>query len=589
MNIYDDLGFLIANPNINPLEGCVATRDDIRESLSGYILSSSGWRAVFASSKDEEDASEDVSDSDKIIVATIARALYRYLGKERPVIAIGRDARPTGRILLDIVTRVFLSLGCNIHLLGMASAPEIMCYKKDSIDAFFYISASHNPIGHNGFKFGSHGGVFGKAIVDEVEAIFKDMLFSDDAISKAIEIVSNLDSMQYEKLLLSQRKEKSNSVANYHKFVLKTAYANDSFQIPFGIVADFNGSARSTSDDMAFLSSHGAKVWSINERPGQIDHGIVPEGANLELCRKALESRNKKESDFVIGYVPDNDGDRGNFVYIKKRGRAEIVNAQEVFALISAIDMAHQTIRGEKRRAIAVNGPTSYRVDEVASILGVSVFRSDVGENNVVTLADRLRSKGYSVHVCGEGSNGGIITSPARVRDPMNSLMSIAKLFSVAGLYDLLMTKLGVKAKGSVSISKLIGALPKYTTTPAFSKDAVLRIKCLDFDILKSNYEKLFASEFDSLLSDGISSYEIRQYEGSDERVGMGEAYRPHPSQGGYKVILNGADGFIAALWFSKSRTEPVMRVMADVKGDNWALHDKLLAWQRSLVERADS
>ncbi len=588
MRKFDELGYLIADSELDPLKDCNPTIEEIRTSLDSYILSSSGWRAVFAISKNEEDRTEEVSSVDRIITATVAKAFIEYLDKPNPIIVLGRDARPTGRVLQDIIARIFISLGAEVHLISISSAPEAMCYLKGKSDAFFYISASHNPVGHNGFKFGSDGGVYNKTIVDKIATSFKTSVLSEEWIESVKALSSSLSTVEYDKVLKAHDKEKKASVANYRKFVLNTAYAKPDFSIPFGIVADSYGSARATSGDMALLSSLGAKVWSVNERAGQIDHKIVPEGENLELCRKTLEKANKLDDDYILGYMPDNDGDRGNFVYIKSGHRAEIVNAQDVFALISAIDMAHQAIRREKAPAVAVNGPTSHRVDEIASKLGVKVFRSDIGENNVVTLADRLRSDGYSVHVCGEGSNGGIITSPARVRDPMNSIMSIAKLYSVEGLYSLLMSKLGGDTNGSVSLRKLIAAIPKYATTPAFSKDAVLRIKCPNFDDLKLEYERLFLSEVSEYMKDGITSYEIRQYEGSDEKIGIGEEFRTLPSQGGYKVILSGDDGFKAALWFSKSRTEPVMRVMADVKGDNWALHDKLLMWQRSLVERAD-
>lgn len=589
MKKYDELGFLIANTKNDPLSTANPTKEEIEQALEGYILSSSGWRTVFSESKNEEDRLDKVSPADMIITATVARAFFSYLGKENPIIVVGRDARPTGRVLQDIILRIFISLGAKVHLLSISSAPEIMCYKKNESDAFFYISASHNPIAHNGFKFGSDGGVYGKETVDRIAHILKTMLSEKSAIEDAKGISRELDEREYIKVLNNHEKEKKSSVANYRRFVLNTAYAKASFTIPFGIVADFNGSARSTSGDMAFLSSLGAKTWCVNERPGQIDHKIVPEGENLELCEKTLEKANKLDKDFILGYMPDNDGDRGNFVYIKGQGRAEIVNAQDVFALISAIDMAHQIIRKEKSPAIAVNGPTSYRVDEIASLLGVKVFRSDIGENNVVTLAESARKEGYSVHVCGEGSNGGIITSPAKVRDPMNSIMSIAKLYAIEGLYQLLLSKLGAKYNGTISLKDLIGAIPKYTTTPAFSKDAVLRIKCPDFDKLKLEYEKLLEKEIGSYLTDGIVSYEVRQYEGSKEEIGLGCSHRPTQSQGGYKVILYGEDNsYKASLWFSKSRTEPVMRVLVDVQGDNIQLHDKLLSWQRSLVERAD-
>ena len=43
-------------------------------------------------------------------------------------------------------------------------------------DGFFYISASHNPIGHNGYKFGVNGGVLSKEEIDKGLARLKAVL-----------------------------------------------------------------------------------------------------------------------------------------------------------------------------------------------------------------------------------------------------------------------------------------------------------------------------------------------------------------------------------------------------------------------------
>lgn len=590
MRFYDyTTGFFIADPSKDPLKDAFPTKEEIEESLSGYILSASGWRAVFAESKNEEDRGTAVSAADRVIAATVARAFIQWLGKKRPRILLGCDARPTGEILCDIIARIFIGLNCEVTHLYISSAPEVMAYSNTGYDAFFYISASHNPIAHNGFKFGYNGGVCNKAEVDSVVPIFMDMVHSDDVASIARYLSASIDEDQYAEILIDHRRAKESAFEFYRSFIMRIATANRMFSIPFGIVAELNGSARSAFVDIPYLNRMGAKVWAVNAFPRQIAHAIVPEGENLELCRETLEEVHRKDSDYILGYVPDNDGDRGNFVYMRSDGKAYILHAQEVFTLVATIDLAHQSMTGDDMPAIAVNGPTSSRIDEIATRLGAKVFRSDVGEANVVTLADKLRSEGYQVHVCGEGSNGGIITHPARVRDPMNSIMSVSKLYSIPGLYDYLLEKLGCKGDGKVSLETIIDALPVYTTTPAFSKDAVLRIKCPDFEKMKLVYERILQEEVGEYLVAPLCRYEVRQIDGIEESVGIGPNFRKPGSQGGYKVVFyDENDEFAAYIWLSKSKTEPVMRVMADVRGDNIELHDKLLAWQRSMVMRAD-
>ena len=588
MKFYDKLtGILLADSCVDPLSDFETTENDINSALSRYILSSSGWRSVFSPDGDEG-RGEDVAGADRILAAAAAAAFFKYLGKEHPRIILGSDARPTGRILMDISARVLISLGAELSLLGISAAPEIMAYSNASFDGFYYISASHNPIGHNGFKFGFSGGVLPGDEAEKVKKIFLSMIDGSLA-GKMKSLSSSFDVSLYESVLRSHDRVKDRALSYYAHFVEKTAHASSSSIIPFGVAIDFNGSARAASIDIPFLRRHGAALWCCNAVPGQIEHAIVPEGRNLDTARRLLDTAHASDPSFVIGYMPDNDGDRGNLVYTDRRGKAHDISAQDVFALVSVIELAHAVAEGHHKVAVAANGPTSILIDDIARRLGVSVFRSDIGEANVVSLAASLRRKGYYVPLCGEGSNGGCIVHPAKVRDPMNSIMTVAKLWSVPGLYDTIMKALGKKG-GEPSIHALLVALPRYMMTPAFSPDAVIRIKSTDFDALKDEYEKILFSEIGEHMPAGAYGYEVRQYEASREERGAGCAHRCRPSTGGYRVLFLGADGFpVAALWLSRSRTEPVVRIMADTGPGMTGCHDSLLAWQRSMVGRSDA
>ena len=194
MLVYDTLSHLpIADEHVDSLSFPAPSPDALLQSLSSMILSASGWRKVFAQSGDEEDPSDQITAEDATLTALAALALCRYLGlpaagKEavlegKPVsaqsdvtILVGLDARPTGRVLGDIVCRTLTSLGCKVRYLFITAAPQIMAdcnLHPDEAAAFFYISASHNPIGHNGFKFGSKGGVF---TASEAELLKKHFL-----------------------------------------------------------------------------------------------------------------------------------------------------------------------------------------------------------------------------------------------------------------------------------------------------------------------------------------------------------------------------------------------------------------------------
>lgn len=590
MKYYDSLNnFFIADSEFDPLSNLDTNEEKIKDTLTRYIISASGWRSVFAQSGDEEDPTDKITDENKVLITMIAKAFFEDLNLAHPHILLGLDARPTGTILGAIFLQTLVSLGAKVDYLFISAAPETMAYSNAGFDAFAYISASHNPVGHNGFKFGINGGVYAKERADVLAAKFRASL-ENDPISQAKEIFKKDVKKEMDEVLSKVDANKQKALAYYKDFILRTAGVDETFKAPLGIVAELNGSARGSSIDKSFLTSIGAKVYALNDKPRQIVHAIVPEAENLELCRTELEKKHKEDKDFILGYCPDNDGDRGNFVYITDEGKAEILQAQEVFALVVAIELADNAKKGIQGQAVAVNGPTSMRIDEIATRFGAKVFRAEVGEANVVNLAQSLRDKGYFVHILGEGSNGGNITDPAKVRDPLNSVMTFLKFLANKDLFAYMMEKLG-SSNTNLSLGSLLKALPTFTTTGAFSTVAKMHVKHTDYANLKTKYEEALKASFPPTCLKGtdIVSFEVRQTEGIVERIGMGPEFRTGLCKGGLKVLFKDKDDKAAGfMWFRPSGTEPVLRVLVDLKGDRQALHDALIDYQRELVTEAD-
>ena len=586
-------GYFICDTSADPLRGINITAEETGSALSSYILSASGWRNVFAASKDEEDAGETINDADMIICAAVAKVFYGNLKKENAKILLASDARPTGRILSYITMRILSSLGAHVSYLFISAAPETMAYSHAGFDAFCYISASHNPIGHNGFKFGFDGGVYERSISDRLASDLKECIARSNVVEEMKEISSRADEKVLDEIMSRYEEEKVRALACYRDFVLRTAGVDESFRADCGIVGELNGSARSLSIDEEFLSSVGCRTHYVNNKAGAVVHAIVPEGENLIPCRDLLKKCHDEDPSFILGYCPDNDGDRGNFVYIREStGESLILEAQEVFALVVAIELADLSYKNTPNLAVAVNCPTSERIDRIAECFGAKVFRAEVGEANVVNLAAKLRDEGYTVHILGEGSNGGNITDPAKVRDPLNSIMSVLKLFADEDLYRYAVRKLaGKETEGKPSIEGLISALPVYTTTGAFSKLAKMYVRHTAWAELKKEYEKLFVVQWQNMNfeEEGIESYEVHQTEGVNEVIGIGEKFRSASAKGGLKIVFLDKDGnHEAYMWLRPSGTESVLRVLVDVKGKKEALHDRLLSWQRSLIDEAD-
>jgi phosphoglucomutase len=526
---------------------------------------------------------------------------------------------------------------------GFVAAPEIMAWAHSRKTAagepagFIYISASHNPIGHNGLKFGlTDGGVLPASEMEKLISLFRGKLADTGCTQKLEQLVACADPALLEKVYAAEQEAKKSALSAYFAFSAEVSLPQASSsgeesdiahnasgsaadalrrgleKQPLGIVCDFNGSARAVSIDRDFFLRLGFKFESINDQPGQIVHRIVPEGESLEPCRRLLEEAHSRDPAFMLGYVPDCDGDRGNLVvWDESLGKARILEAQEVFALACVAELAHLVWTGSlpydsrgnslSKTAIAVNDPTSMRIDRIASAFDVSVFRAEVGEANVVGLARHLREKGYTVRILGEGSAGGNITHPQAVRDPLNTVLALAKLLCIrseagkTGFFELWcdLSDVAELYRDDFSLADIIASLPPFVTTGAYACEALLKIAASDHRLLKNCYQKIFEKEWEerkAQLKDryGIQDWEAIAYNGMEERRGIasfGEA-----GKGGLKICFKNAEGkTIAFIWMRGSATEPVFRIMADAEGQDRRSERDLIEWQRRMTLAADA
>lgn len=589
------------------------------------ILSASGWRKVFAVSGEETDTTTEIGIENTCISVLSALVFSDYVkkrtGKRTPTIVLGIDTRPTGPEIANAMIRLLLKEKVVVRYVGVTAAPEIMAYSK-LFDGFIYISASHNPIGHNGIKFGlNDGGVLnGKEnalLVEEFKAKCSDE-FALQNVSRLISVRSQSDLEWVYSESISTKKEALEIYKTFSKNVISSLtnvslqdkfFDNLKAQIkanPIGIVCDFNGSARTMSIDKEIFAENNLNFYPFNDIPGKIVHEIIPEPENLVYCAKKMEELQKAGTkDAILGYMPDCDGDRGNIVYWdSKTDSAQILKAQEVFSLSVLAELAFSYWLNKNdssyKPAVAVNCPTSMRIDEIAKAFNAKVFRGEVGEANVVNTARLARKEGYTVRILGEGSNGGTITFPSSVRDPINTIFAFIKLLTIKdtpegkGLFHIWCQLSGQedKYKDDFTLSDVLETLPVYTTTGVSESRAILKISTMDHAKLKGNFQKVFENSFkngaDGLLKKyGISSYKCILTNATTEKVDAKDF--SESGKGGLKIqLFENSDKPSAFIWMRGSGTEPVFRIMCDVKGNNPDKEKDLLAWETKMLLEAD-
>lgn len=582
------------------------------------ILSASGWRKVFAASGDEQDKNPEIKDEDRKLSVIAANVFFDYIsaftGQQTPVIALGIDARPTGPAIADAMIHALIKKGAIIQYSAVTSAPEIMAYAK-KLDGFIYISASHNPIGHNGIKFGiNDGGVLCAQENAKLVEDFLKRLADDNGVEEAVKKAYSCTTSELKAVYDVKDSSKHNALYAYRNFINETItgtenkeYQADFFGMldtyladnPLGVVCDFNGSSRYQSIDRDFFAERKISFYSINDFA--IAHEIIPEAENLVHVAAEMEKLHKEgHNEVVLGYMPDCDGDRGNIVYWdEKEKKAVILKAQEVFSLSVLAELTYSIWQhGDEKDfkpAVVVNCPTSMRIEEIAKPLGAEVFRAEVGEANVVNLARKKREEGYTVRILGEGSNGGTITYPAAVRDPLNTIFALLKLLMMreSGLYEMWCTKSGHKYKADFTLSDVIESLPVYTTTGVSEPRAVLKVKTTDHAKLKAAFQKAFEAGWKKKASDLKKKYKITDWEavitnGTEETRDVKDFSLS--GKGGLKIIFKDKDSTpLAFIWMRGSGTEPVFRIMCDVKGKNPDMEKALLEWETELIKKADA
>jgi len=605
------------------------TKKDVEDAFDNMIVSASGWRAVFNVKNDDESQEHEITPSHAIISYVAAQAFTEFLRSshsEIKEIIVGKDGRPTGNEIAVNVMRSFQDHACDFDLkfTHEAPIPQVISYANYQKAAFFYITASHNPVGYNGFKFGTANiGVLRKEEADKLLVIFKKCLKDfeidrlDDIFERSKETKEKLDDYSVE-ATLPRMLSQATYVTNFVKIVTnekddeKALEIYESYDIPIKnmkrpiyVLVDYNGSARSHSLDKEVCTSIGINFLEYNKF--DIVHGIIPEGDNLNYISNKLEEVYKKHNGhgIFLAYMPDCDGDRGNIVYMSDDDKATILKSQEVLAITTFSNIIHKRLVGTyEKMAIVVYGPTSHIIDEIASILSLDVFRAEVGESNVVNLGFELEKMGYEVVILGEGSNGGCIIPPLYVRDPMNSLFAILKLFFLQeslGIFEEWQKALGIKTKDDVPItfSRIVNSLPSYSTTPVAEKRAMLKIKIENGKRFKEVFQKVFLEEWDHKKRElkekyGIESYKAVSYIGTktqDVSVDFSLS-----SVGGFKIIFYDGEGIpISFIWMRSSGTEPVFRLMADVKnvrevnssvaGDEDEIF--FVSWEKEMIERS--
>jgi phosphomannomutase len=305
------------------------------------------------------------------VAGRFAAAFGTYIGPGKVV--VGRDARPSGEMLENAVFAGLIAVGCQPVDIGICPIPSVLLLTKDlRARGGVVVTASHNPKEWNGLKFLSGRGLYlTTSEVEEFLDIYHQGEFSLVRADRQRPVI-----------------EEARPTRHHLARLLACLDAGLIQKRKFKVAADCSNGAGSVLLP-EFLAALGCEVTLLNATPdGTFARQPEPVPENLgELCRCVREVKAD------VGFAQDADADR--LAVIDERGEA----LGEDITLALAV----KYVLGRTPGPVAVNLSASRAIDELAGKAGVPVFRTKIGESNVI---EEMLARGAVIG--GEG-NGGVI------------------------------------------------------------------------------------------------------------------------------------------------------------------------------------
>jgi len=313
----------------------------------------------------------------KDMTPELALNIGKALGTMRPgKIAVGRDTRTTGPVLINALKAGLLATGCDVIDCGILPTPALQYIVKEHYDCGAMITASHNPPEYNGVKIIEPDGT---EMGDEEIILLEDLLSDKTVPFKSWDLVGTEVSAphlvdEYIHAIASRFPEKPGKGMT--------------------VVVD-PGSGPACHTTPAILQALGCRVITINGVMDGTFPGRLPEPSPEGL--KGLAAL-VLANNAAFGVAHDGDADRAVFV----DNNGVFVEENQEFALFA------QYICQNATGTIVTPVSTSLLIEMIAETAGCTVTYTPVGSIYVARKMRELIETGNTVIFGGEG-NGGLI------------------------------------------------------------------------------------------------------------------------------------------------------------------------------------
>ena len=268
---------------------------------------------------------------------------------------VGRDTRPTGKMIQETISAVLMKNGIDVFDLGMVPTPVVFREAR-KYGAGIVISSSHNPIEWNGMKF-----ILDGRGINEKE--LPQIINHQEILKSKIGKIKKIESTYIE----DARKIIGN-IENSPKIVID------------------NGGGAAKDFAATLLKNIGCDVEVINKELLGCSRG--PDPTSDKLIELTSISKDKE-----IAFAFDLDGDR---LVVVRKGKKQTPDVTLGLGIAKSLELGY--------KKFVLSTDTSISIEKFIKEKGGTVVRSKVGEANVIE--EMLKNNSQAG---GEGSSGGFI------------------------------------------------------------------------------------------------------------------------------------------------------------------------------------
>jgi len=319
--------------------------------------------------------------------------------EKKPRIVIGRDTRPTGEAIGNLISNTLVLCGCDVIDIGIATTPTVeIAVTAEGADGGLIITASHNPVAWNALKMLDNQGEFLSAgEVDELLEIAEKELFLFahwDTIG-TISQNNRYDELHIEKVLQLSCID-SAAIAAQHLRVLVDCVEGAGFSIVPQLCEKLG------IESIVPFACNGSGLFPRNPEPIE---------ENLSSTIFALK---ESQCDFAIVVDPDVD----RLALICEDGSL----FGEEYTLVACADFYLR----HKAGAVVNNLSSSRALRDVAERHGVDCYSAKVGEANVTEVMKKMQAV-----IGGEGNGGVILPELHYGRDALAGIALFVQAFTL--------------------------------------------------------------------------------------------------------------------------------------------------------------